>query len=62
MSLTPFTDARIDWNGVAPILACAPLWAPAFLSGKKGKDEELDPQRLAEITGLRFPINREEKR
>jgi hypothetical protein len=29
------------------------------LSGKKEKqDEELDPRRLAEITGLRFPIQR----
>jgi hypothetical protein len=51
---------KIDWNGVLPVLACAPLWALPFLSGKKGKDEEeLDPQRLAEITGLRFPMERE---
>jgi hypothetical protein len=42
------------------VLACAPLWAPPFLSGKKGKDEEeLDPQRLAEITGLRFRMDQE---
>jgi hypothetical protein len=33
-----------------------------FLSGKKGKDEEeLDPRRLAEITGLRFPMSQEER-
>jgi hypothetical protein len=54
---------KIDWNGIAPVLACAPLWASPFLSGKKGKqDEELDPKRLAEITGLRFPMDREEER
>jgi hypothetical protein len=52
---------RIDWNGILPVLACAPLWALPFLSEKKGKadEEELDPQRLAEITGLRFPMERE---
>jgi hypothetical protein len=52
---------RIDWNGIAPVLACAPLWASPFLSRKKGKqdEEELDPKRLAEITGLRFPMERE---
>jgi hypothetical protein len=55
---------RVNWNGIAPVLACAPLWASPFLSGKKGKqeEEEHDPQRLAEITGLKFPMDREEER
>jgi hypothetical protein len=39
--------------------SCAPLWAPAFLSRKD--EEEPNSQRLAEITGLRFPMDREEK-
>jgi hypothetical protein len=47
---------RIDWNGVAPVIAVAPLWLPAFLSKKENEEEELSPQRLAEITGLRFPM------
>jgi hypothetical protein len=51
---------KIDWNGVAPVIACAPLWLPAFLTRKD--EEEPDSQRLAEITGLRFPMDREEKR
>jgi hypothetical protein len=40
---------------------CASLLrTPPFLSGKKEKqDEELNPQRLAEITGLRFPMRQE---
>jgi hypothetical protein len=46
---------RIDWNGVPPVIACAPLWMPAFLSKKE--DDELSPQRPAEITGLRFPMD-----
>jgi hypothetical protein len=32
---------------------------PAFLTKKE--DEELTPQRLAEITGLRFPMDREKR-
>jgi hypothetical protein len=35
------------------MIACAPLWLPAFLSKKE--EEELSPRRLAEITVLRFP-------
>jgi hypothetical protein len=48
---------KIDWNGIAPVIACAPLWLPAFLTRKD--EEELSPQRLAEITGLKFPMDRE---
>jgi hypothetical protein len=51
---------KIDWNGVPPVIAVAPLWMPAFLSKKE--EEDLSPQRLAEITGLRFPMEREKKR
>jgi hypothetical protein len=57
-----FNGRIIDWDGVLPVLACSALWAPSLLSGKKGEDEELDSQRLAEITGLKFPIDREERR
>jgi hypothetical protein len=55
---------RIDWNGVAPVIAVAPLWLPAFLTRKDEDEETLSPQRLAEITGLKFPMperNRGEK-
>jgi hypothetical protein len=41
------------------VIACAPLWMPAFLSKKE--EEEPDSQRLAEITGLRFPMDRPEQ-
>jgi hypothetical protein len=34
---------------------------PAFLS-RKEDEEELSPQRLAEITGLKFPMDRGEER
>jgi hypothetical protein len=50
---------KIDWNGIPPVIAVAPLWIPAFL--KKDEDEELTPQRLAEITGLRFPMDQEKE-
>jgi len=49
---------KIDWNGVAPVIACAPLWLPAFLTRKD--EEELSPQRLAEITGLKFSMDRKD--
>jgi hypothetical protein len=47
---------RIDWNGIPPVIAVAPLRIPAFLTKKK-ENEELTPQRLAEITRLRFPMD-----
>jgi hypothetical protein len=47
---------KIDWNALPPVIAVAPLWLPAFLT-KKDEEEELTPQRLAEITGLKFPID-----
>jgi hypothetical protein len=48
-------------TGIPSVIACAPLWMPAFLSGKEN-EEELSPQRLAEITKLKFPMDREEER
>jgi hypothetical protein len=51
---------RIDWNGTAPVIAVAPLWIPAFLTKKE--NEELTPQRLAEITGLKFPMDERDRR
>jgi hypothetical protein len=53
---------RIDWNGVPPVIAVAPLWLPAFLTKKENEDEALTPQRLAEITGLRFPMDERDRR
>jgi hypothetical protein len=53
---------KVDWNGVLPaFIITAPLWAAPLLPVKKGKkdDEELDSKRLAEITGLWFPMDQE---
>jgi hypothetical protein len=51
---------KIDWNALPPVIAVAPLWLPAFLT-KKDEEEELTPQRLAEITGLKFPMEERDR-
>ena len=54
---------KIDWEGKSPLgaLEVAALWtAPLILGQKKDEVKELSPQRLAEITGLRFPMDRPE--
>jgi hypothetical protein len=47
---------RISSVNNAPVIAVAPLWLPAFLARKDEDEDELSPQRLAEITGLKFPM------
>ncbi|MDR0575997.1 MAG: hypothetical protein LBI87_00275 [Candidatus Accumulibacter sp.] len=50
---------RIDWNGVLPaFITTAPLWAAPLMSVRK-KDGKFDSKRLAEITGLWFPMKQE---
>ena len=53
---------KIDWEGKSPLgaLEVAALWTvPLILGQKKDEEDGKGKRSLAEITGLRFPMNQE---